>query len=111
MWDISFRAFGPHLEATVTIRADSDGEGVAESSDDPVNDATVDFTFTYDSDGDGTFETSKNYMGTTDSSGEVSFKWKHASSGDYKAVVVGLTHDTYSWNSDLDADNPDYYTL
>lgn len=114
VWDISFQTIGPHLEATVTIRIDSDGDGVAESLDDPVNDATVDIAFTYDSDDDGDFDSNDNtktYTGTTDSSGEVSFKWKQASSGDYKVEATNVTHDSYNWNSDLDADNPAYYTL
>lgn len=104
--DISFRSFGPHLGATVTIRYDSDGDGVAESSDDPVSNASVSLTLDYE---DGTAV--NNYSGTTDDAGQIEFKWKQAPSGSYEAEVTELTHTSYTWDPSLDLDNPDYYTL
>ncbi|MEA3376524.1 MAG: S8 family serine peptidase [Chloroflexota bacterium] len=104
VWDMSWKETGPHLKATVTILVDSDGDGVAESTDDPVSGATVSFTLSNDSDG------SQSYTGTTDAAGVVEFQWKRAPSGMYTGEVTGLTHTTYTWDSSLDADNPDTYT-
>lgn len=106
VWDISWRETGPHLRATVTILVDSDGDGNAESTDDPVSDASVDFTLTNQRTSD-----SQSYGGTTDSEGKVKFTWKHASSGIYEGKVTELTHSTYTWNSSLDNDNPDTYKV
>ncbi|KXA88837.1 hypothetical protein AKJ57_06260 [candidate division MSBL1 archaeon SCGC-AAA259A05] len=96
VWEISWKEAGPHLKTTVTIKTDSDGDGVAESSDDPVEDATVDFTLSLDSDGDGSYDDdNQSYTGTTNSKGQVEFMWKHAPSGDYKGEVTDLTHSSY----------------
>ncbi|MGD2178245.1 MAG: hypothetical protein PVG71_10530, partial [Anaerolineae bacterium] len=105
VWDISFKETGPHLKAIVTIQVDSDGDGAAQATDDPVSGATVDFTLTRES-GQG-----QTYAGTTDSSGVVEFQWKRASSGTYTAEVTNVTHSSYTWDSMLDADNPDTYAL
>jgi PKD repeat protein len=104
VWDISFRETGPHLKATVTIRFDSDGDGVAEETDDVVSGATVDFTLTHES------SQSQSYTGTTDSNGQVEFQWRRAPSGSYTAEVTGLFHTSYTWDPTLDVDNPDTYT-
>ncbi|MFW6115583.1 MAG: S8 family serine peptidase [Chloroflexota bacterium] len=105
VWDISWRETGPHLKATVTILVDSDGDGVAEDTDDPVSGATVDFTLTND-----TTEDTQDYTGTTDSTGIVEFQWKRAPSGTYTGEVTDLTHSSYTWDPTLDVDNPDTYT-
>ena len=104
-WDISFKETGPHLKAVVTIQFDSDEDGIAQSTDDPVSNATVNFTFTHES------NQSQSYTGTTDSNGIVEFQWKRAPSGVYIVEITALTHTSYSWDSTLDVDNPDYYTL
>jgi PKD repeat protein len=104
VWDISFMETGPHLKAIVTIQVDSDGDGVAEDTDDVVSGATVEFTLTHES------GESQSYTGTTDSNGQVEFQWKRAPSGSYTAEVTGLSHTSYTWDSTLDADNPDTYT-
>ncbi len=119
VWAIDFaqKDYGPggsfhDLFTTVTIHQDSDGDGVAESDDNPVADATVAMTLRYDSDGDGLFDDgSWDFSGTTDSNGQVEFTLKRASTGTYQAEVTDVTHSTYNWNSSLDADNPDTYTL
>ncbi len=103
--NISFRSFGPHLGTTVTIRYDSDGDGVAETSDEPVSNASVELALQYQ---DGTVN---NYSGTTDASGQIEFTWKHAPSGSYTAEVTSLSHSSYTWDASLDLDNPDSYTL
>jgi thermolysin len=123
VWAIDFaqKDYGPggslhDLMTTVTIRRDTDADGVAESTDDPVADASVKMTLTHDTDGDGVFECGTdddcwNFGGTTDSAGQVTFTLKFAPTGDYEALVTDVTHSTFTWNPALDADNPDYYTL
>ncbi len=89
VWDIAFsqKDYGPggsfhDLMTTVTIQSDSDGDGVAESGDSTVSDASVSITLTHDTDGDGAFECGtpddncENLGGTTDSSGQVTFTLK-----------------------------------
>ncbi len=109
VWDIAWnpQQRGPnyHLEVTVTVRWDSDGDGVAEATDDPVSNASVVMTLTYQ---DGT---SWNFSGTTDSAGQVTFKLIKAQAGTYTAQVTGLTHTTLTWDSTLDADNPDTFAF
>lgn len=123
VWDISFneKHFGPggsytDLITTVNIKQDSDGDGIAESGDDNVSKAKVTMLLTHDTDGDGVFEpgtddNSWSFSGETNSEGKVTFTLKFASNGDYKAEVTNVTHDTLTYNSSLDADNPDFYTV
>ncbi len=99
VWDISFSTAGPHLKAKVTIRADSNENGVADSMDALVSGATVGFTYT-------NFGTS---YGITDSSGAVEFLIKRASGTAGTGEVTSLTHDTYGWNDTLDVNNPANY--
>jgi len=102
------------LSVTVDVNQDSDADGVAESGDDPASNAAVTLVLTHDTDGDGIFEPgtdddSWNFQADTGSEGQVTFTLKFAPAGDYQAEVTGLTHDTLTWNSGLDADNPDWY--
>lgn len=102
VWDTAWTTKGPHLAITVTVRVDSDGDGVAETADDPVSGASVSMALTG--------PVSSTFDGTTDSAGQVEFMLKRAPSGAYTAEVTSIS-DTYIWNTDLDADNPDTYTL
>jgi hypothetical protein len=116
VWDISWKKTGPHLKAIVNVRVDSDNDGIAESTDELVSGAMVYFTLTHDTDSDGVFEpgtddNSKSYTGTTDSMGNVEFKWRKAPKGDYQGFVTNITHNTYTYNPDMNVDNTDYYTL
>jgi hypothetical protein len=52
-----------------------------------------------------------NFAGTTDGAGQVTFTLKFAATGAYQALVMGLTHSTFTWNPELDANTPDYYRL
>jgi len=104
------------LMVTVDVNQDSDGDAVAESGDDPASNAAVTLVLTHDTDGDGVFEpgTGDDYwtfQADTNSGGQITFTLKFAPAGDYRAEVTKLTHDTLTWDSSLDADNPDFYTL
>lgn len=106
---------GKHLDATINIRRDSDGSGALGSGDEPVSSANVTFVLTRDSDGDGIFECGTDdkcwtFKGSTNSNGDFRIKLIGAPSGDYKGEVTALTHDSYTWDKALDADNPDYFT-
>lgn len=109
VWDISWRekAAGPNtfLYYTVTVRWDSDYDGIAETTDELVSDATVYSTLTQL----GT-SNSWSHSGITDANGQIEFAEK-VGPGDYKAEVTDITHSTYTYNPGLDVDNPDYYTV
>ncbi|MFO8051784.1 MAG: S8 family serine peptidase [Thermoplasmatota archaeon] len=107
---IAWASAGPHIKGTLTIRYDSDNDGVGEVSDSVVSGASVTLVIRADTDGDGDYDDgSSTFKGTTDSSGELSFMWKSPPSGSYEGEVTVLTHDDYKWDPDLDIDNPDHY--
>lgn len=109
VWDISWRektaGRNTFLYYTVTVRRDSDGDGVAEATDELVSDATVYATLT----NLGT-SASWDHSGITDTSGQVEFGEK-VGPGNYEAHVTNIVHSTYTYNPSLDVDNPDTYTL
>ena len=105
-WSVSYRGRNALLSFTVTVRWDSDGDGVAESTDEVVSDATVYATLTNLDTGD-----TWSFSDITDANGQVSFSVFKAPSGQYEAKVTDITHSTYTYNPSLDVDNPDYYTL
>jgi hypothetical protein len=110
VWDISWGTAGPHLKGTITILYDSDNDGISESSDNSIIGASVEFNVKVDTDDDGDYDDDEmKFSGTTDSSGQMSFLWKQATSGKYEGEVTSLSHTSYDWNSDIDVDNPDHY--
>jgi hypothetical protein len=73
-------------------------------------------TLTFDSVGDGNFECNTDdscwtFGGTTGSNGEVTFTLKRAPFGDYQAFVTDIRHSSFTYDSGLDADNPDTFNL
>ncbi len=101
-----------HLTLVVNIREDSDSSGILETSDNPVDGASVRATLTYDSDGDGYFECGgddscwTNFGGTTNSSGNRQFKLlKAPRTYGYQLEVTSLTHPSLNWVSTLDNDD------
>jgi len=110
VWDISWssktKGKNKFLDYIVTVRYDSDNNGIAEVTDALVSDATVYSTLTHVDTGDYW-----TYSGITDSNGQVTFTQKVTSTGNYKAEVTDITHSTYTYTPSLDVDNPDYYTL
>jgi len=107
VWDISWRekAAGKNtfIYYTITIRRDSDNDGVAEITDALVTDATVYATLTQVD-----ASNSWDHSGITDINGKVEFGEKVAP-GNYMAEVSSIIHSSYTYNSALDIDNPDYY--
>ena len=87
----------------MTIRWDSNGNGLADDANKPVSDAAVAMTLTYQG------VSSWNFSGTTDSAGQVTFKLIKAQPGSYTAQVTALTHANFTWVPGLDKDNPDTY--
>ncbi len=113
VWDMIWeeQAHGPwtDLLVTVDVNKDVDGDG-AESGDDPAANVTTDFSLKLDSDDDDRFDDdSWSATADTNSNGQVTFELKKAPAGDYKGEVTDLTHDTLTWDSSLDNENPDYY--
>jgi hypothetical protein len=109
VWDISWRArqSGPNTFLThiVTVRYDSDQDGVAEQSDALVSDATVYSTLTHTA-----TQESWSFSGLTEN-GVVEFKQKVAAAGEYEAEVTNITHDAYGYTPEMDVDNPDTFGL
>ena len=119
VWDISWQGINKgksgllDLNICVTIRRDSNANGIAESGDATVAGASVAMFITW-AGKDGNFETPDdeywNGKGLTDNNGQVTFVWKKASNGEFKSEVTDLVDATCVWNKGLDKDNPDFYT-
>lgn len=105
-WTLSYRGRNADLYFTVTVKWDSDGDGVAEATDEVVSDATVYATLTHLDSG-----STWSFSGVTDANGQVTFNLFKAPSGNYEAKVTDITHATYTYDATLDVDNPDYYTI
>jgi len=105
-WSVSYKGPNADLAFTTTVRWDSDGDGVAEATDEVVSDATVYATLTNLDTGD-----SWSFSGTTDANGQVTFDVFKPPSGNFEAKVTDMTHATYTYDPAMDVDNPDYYTL
>ncbi|MFC1924085.1 metallophosphoesterase [Chloroflexota bacterium] len=103
VWDISWASAGKNLKSGVTIKWDSDGDGIAETSDQPVIGATVYYTLTHEQ------GASQEFIEITDANGQINIQWKKAPSGSYVGEVSDIYHDTYIYYSELDQDNPDNY--
>ncbi|MFQ5970382.1 MAG: PKD domain-containing protein [Nitrososphaerales archaeon] len=115
-WSEKHRGRGGQMtdvKVTVDVNHDSDGDGVAESSDNPASTATLTLVLTHDTNGNGIFEpgtdNSWTLGGDTNGEGQITLTLKFAPDGDYQAEVIGLTHATLTWKSNLDGDNPDWY--
>lgn len=125
VWDIAFSTArgGKDLKITVTVRRDSDKDGIAESADAVVSGASVSFHLAHDTNTNGTFSEDECLLGgllggdrcwvgtgTTTNKGQVTFTLSSAPQGNYEARVTNITHDSYSYTSELDQDNPAYFT-
>jgi len=105
VWDINWASAGINLKSSVMIRCDSDGDGVAESSDEPIVGATVYYTLTNDG------GASQDYIAITDASGQISVQWKKAPPGSYVGLVNDITLDGYEYTPELDCYNPAPYAF
>ncbi|MGQ9576782.1 MAG: hypothetical protein ACUVUC_15855 [Thermoguttaceae bacterium] len=99
VWDIVFesRTRGKwHDERIrVTVRRDSDGNGVPEDTDETVAGASVTVVLTGPK--------QSTLSGTTDSTGVFTSGWvTNVPNGTYLAEVSALTHSMYVWNQGLD---------
>ncbi len=87
---------------TVLVRRDSDGDGIAEETDELLRDASVTLTFA-----------GLSISGTTNGGGQFRTKWVTvAGSGTYVAQVIDVSLTGLTWNMDMgqqDSDDPDNY--
>jgi hypothetical protein len=107
VWDISWASAGKNLKSSVTIRWDSDGDGVAESTDELVVGAIVYYKLTYEPSQPNS--DLMEYAETTDTNGQISVQWKKAAAGNYEGIVTNIESGTHTYTPELDCDNPDYY--
>jgi hypothetical protein len=106
VWDIAFvsrvRGGGHDERILVTIRRDSDADGVAEGTDSLVPGASVTVELTGPGPAGGTFS------GTTNNRGMFRTGWiSNLPNGAYTAEVTGLSHSTFSWVGALDPSTND----
>lgn len=109
VWDIAFesrtRGKGGAIHderILVTVRRDSDADGVAEGTDAPVANAAVSVELTRPDGSVGTFS------GTTNSAGVYATPWiRGVPDGTYTAEVTGLVSATFNWNQALDPNGDD----
>jgi hypothetical protein len=111
VWDISWnrRQSGPHAFVThiITVRYDSDQDGIAEESDELVDNATV-----YSTLRNTATQDSWSFSGVT-ANGVVEFTQRVVVTytGPYEAHVTDITHDEYDYTPEMDVDNPDYFSI
>ena len=99
VWDIEFesrtRGKAHDERIRVTVRRDSDADGVTEDTDETVAGASVTVVLTGPK--------SSTLSGTTDSTGVFTSGWvTKVPNGTYLAEVTALTHSVYVWNGALD---------
>lgn len=93
------------LMTTVTIRRDSDADGIVEDSDELVSNARVEMTL-----GKDTGE-SWSFAGDTGDGGTATFTLKLISPGVYTATVTSVTHSTYTYDSAMSVETTDTHTV
>lgn len=107
-WTVTVRGNWINVSDTVTIRRDSNADGLAESTDAAVSGAVMNFTMDHYLSGvliaSTTFTNAK-----TNGSGQVTFTLKTQIGGDFTATVTRLTKSGLTWTPALDQDNPSYY--
>ena len=114
VWSIDFRTIGTPLRTSrlyidITIKHDSNANGIAEATDGAVANATVNIIVTNQT-------TGQTWTGTgaiTGSNGVATYYLNNPPRGSYVVEVIKLTHATYIWNKALDKENPSSppYTL
>ena len=87
---------GRDWRAVFQIRTDSDGDGVAEETDDVAAGATITVEFA-----------GNTYTGTTDANGVFTTGWIKNLKGDHWAEVTDLALLDYFWDQDLGEDDDD----
>lgn len=107
-WVVTVRGNWINVSDTVTIRRDSNADGLAEVTDAVVSGALLNFEYDHYLSGvliaTTTFTNAK-----TNGAGQVTFTLKTQIGGDFTATVTKLTKSGLTWNVGLDQDNPSYY--
>jgi hypothetical protein len=108
VWRVTVHGSWINVSDTVTIRRDSNADGIAESTDALVPNAVMNFQYDHYVSGvliaTTTFTNAK-----TNSNGQVTFTLKTLFGGDFTATVTSLTKSGLTWRPALDQDNPSYY--
>ncbi len=108
VWTVTVKGNWITVSDTVTIRRDSNADGLAESTDAVVPGAVMNFTLDHYLSGtligSTTFTNAK-----TNGNGQVTFNLKTQVGGDFTATVTRLTKSGLTWDVALDQDNPSHY--
>jgi hypothetical protein len=107
-WVVTVRGNWINVSDTVTIRRDSNADGLAEVTDAPVSGALLNFTMDHYL--SGVLIASTSFTNAkTNGNGQVTFTVKTQIGGDFTATVTKLTKSGLTWNAGLDQDNPSFY--
>jgi hypothetical protein len=113
VWSIDFHTIGwgwrlMWLYVDITIRHDSNANGKADATDEPVNNASVNMLLVNQT-------TGQQFIGNgmkTSNNGIATYYVYNPAKGTYTAQATNLTHAIYTWNQALDEENPsDPYTI
>lgn len=107
-WSVTVKGSWINVSDTVTIRRDSNADGLAESADAVVQGAVLNFTMDHYLSGiliaSTSFQNAK-----TNGAGQVTFTVKTQVGGDFTATVTKVTKSGLTWSASLDQDNPSHY--
>jgi Bacterial Ig domain len=107
-WVVTVRGNWINVSDTVTIRRDSNANGIAEVTDAVVPGAVMNFTMDHYL--SGVLIASTSFTNAkTNGNGQVTFTVKTQIGGDFTATVTKLTKSGLTWNVGLDQDNPSHY--
>ena len=107
LWDITMAKKGKSMNVSVYVRRDSDGDGVSEDTDAPVDSAYIEGWLCPASGGTCSFVGNKSF---TDGNGKANWKLLGATASGYSFEVKSIDRPPYTWNTILDdPDNPSFY--
>jgi hypothetical protein len=96
------------VSVTVIVKRDSDGDGVAEASD--ANASGVVMNLMLDHFVNGVLYSTTTFTNAkTNGNGQVTFNLKTQTGGTFRATVTSMTKSGWTWNPQLDQDNPSWY--
>lgn len=107
-WNVSQKGQWFTVSVTLFVKRDSDGDGVAEASDAAANGVIT--SLVLDHFLNGVYLSSTTFTNAkTNGTGQVTFNLKTQVGGEFRATVTSMAKPGWSWNTNLDQDNPSWY--